>query len=244
MAALLVFWQSDEVCTTITSIRSMPSSRIFTFASRQGADGAQGDDTSKLKPLVPDWVNCEWKPDPPVDPEDKHCRGFTNNACGRLLCPTELDWNNPIVRAGIRDCIDGHIVMEMSWPTFRYAGYTANLNNLKEGLFKSKLLVQVHHTKTEDIAGDEDGTNIIENNRCAKKDVLGKKVKTHVAQIIKMHKVSPRLIAYVSCQLQFTLSSVTSWQSVDGNFDYMQFWCNIVDFFEHPPGRTVQHNMD
>jgi hypothetical protein len=36
------------------------------------------------------------KPDPPIDPDDKYCHGFVNNTCGRLLCPTELDWNNPI----------------------------------------------------------------------------------------------------------------------------------------------------
>jgi len=65
------------------------------FQLRQGADAARGDDTSKLKSLVSEWVNCEFKPDPPVDPDDKHSRGFTNDACSRLLCPSELDWNNP-----------------------------------------------------------------------------------------------------------------------------------------------------
>jgi hypothetical protein len=62
---------------------------------RQGADAARGDDTSKLKALVSEWVNREFKPDPLVDPDDKHSRGFSNDACGRLLCPSELDWNNP-----------------------------------------------------------------------------------------------------------------------------------------------------
>jgi hypothetical protein len=62
---------------------------------RQGADGARGDDTSKLKSLVADWINREWKPAVQVDPEDKHCRGFLNDVCGKLLCPTKLDWNNP-----------------------------------------------------------------------------------------------------------------------------------------------------
>lgn len=66
----------------------------FCFQLRQGADAARGDDTSKLKPLVSEWVNREFKPDPPVDPDDKHSRGFINDACGRLLCPSELDWNN------------------------------------------------------------------------------------------------------------------------------------------------------
>ncbi|KAG2084948.1 hypothetical protein BD769DRAFT_1374596, partial [Suillus cothurnatus] len=42
----------------------------------------------------------------------------------------------------------------------------------------------------------------------------------------------------------FSLSSVTSWRSVDGNFDYVQFWCTIVDFFERPPGRDAQRRVD
>jgi hypothetical protein len=68
---------------------------VIVIQLRQGADGARGDDTSKLKSLVPDWVNRELKPNPLVDPKDKFCCGFTNDACGRLLCPTELDWNDP-----------------------------------------------------------------------------------------------------------------------------------------------------
>ncbi|KAG1782295.1 hypothetical protein EV702DRAFT_1191957 [Suillus placidus] len=217
---------------------------------RHGADSARGDDTSKLKALVPDWVNREWRPDPPIDPEDKHCRGFAHDTCGRLLCPTELDWNDPIVRAGIRDRADGYVVTKMSWPVFLYAGYTADQNNLEEGLFKSKLLVQAFKaiftspSSAKDVSGDGDGANIIENHRRATKDPLSKKVKTHVAQIIKMNKVSPRSIAYVSCQLRFALSSVTSWRSIDGDFDYTQFWYNIVDFFECPPGRAAQCNID
>lgn len=63
---------------------------------RQGADSARGDDTSKLKSLVAEWVNREFKPDPPVDTDDKHTRGFCNDVCGKLLCPTELDWNDPV----------------------------------------------------------------------------------------------------------------------------------------------------
>ncbi|KAG2116812.1 hypothetical protein DEU56DRAFT_761490 [Suillus clintonianus] len=217
---------------------------------RQGADSARGDDTSKLKSLVSDWVNRDLKPDPPVDSEDKHHRGFTNDACGRLLCPTELDWNNPTVRAGIRDRTDGHVVTEMSWPAFLYAGYTADENNLEEGLFKSKLLIQAFKaiftspSSAKEVVCDGDGANVIENNRRAKKDSSGKRVKMHVAQIINMHKVSPRSIAYVSCQLRFALSSVTSWRSVDGDFDYAQFWSNIVDFFECPPGRVARRNTD
>ncbi|KAG2111820.1 hypothetical protein BD769DRAFT_1674357 [Suillus cothurnatus] len=217
---------------------------------RQGADSARGDDTSKLKALVAEWVNRELKPDPPVDADDKHSRGFTNDACGKLLCPAELDWNNPVVRAGIRDRSDGHIVTDLSFPAFLYDKYTANPNDLEEGLFKSRVLLQAYKavftspSSAKDIEGDGDGIDVIQNNRRANKSVFRVKVKKHVAQIIKMKKVTPRSIAYIACQVRFALSSVTSWRSIDGDFDYEQFWRTIVDFFERAPGRTAQRRID
>ncbi|KAG2135991.1 hypothetical protein DEU56DRAFT_913081 [Suillus clintonianus] len=213
---------------------------------RQGADGARGDDTSKLKTLISEWVNRELKPDPPVDHDDKHCRGFINDACGRLLCPAELDWSNLAVRAGIRDRSEGHVVTELSFPTFLYDKYNANPDDLEEGLFKGKILVQGYKavftspSSAKDIDGDGDGADVVRNNANA---LSGIKVKKHVAQIIKMDKVTPRSIAYIACQVRFALSSVTSWRSVDGDFDYIQFWRIIVDFFEFAPGREAQRRV-
>ncbi|KAG1838751.1 hypothetical protein C8R48DRAFT_751521 [Suillus tomentosus] len=159
---------------------------------RQGADSGRGDDTSKLKNLVADWINREFKPNPPVNADDKHCRGFVNDA----------------VRAGIRDRTDGYIVTEMSWPTFLYEQYTADQDNLEKGLFKSTLLLQAFKaiftspSSAREVAGDGDAAN-----------------------------------------LRFALSSVNSWRSIDGDFDYIPFWHNIVDFFERPPGRAAQQNV-
>ncbi|KIK31418.1 hypothetical protein CY34DRAFT_103330, partial [Suillus luteus UH-Slu-Lm8-n1] len=45
-------------------------------------------------------------------------------------------------------------------------------------------------------------------------------------------------------KLRFALSSVTSWRSVDGDFDYVPFWQNIVDFFERPPGRIAGRKVE
>ncbi|KAG2102599.1 hypothetical protein BD769DRAFT_1335585, partial [Suillus cothurnatus] len=196
---------------------------------RQGADSARGDDTSKLKTLISEWINHEFKPDQPIDPDDKHSRGFNNDVCGGLLCPAEIDWNNPVVKAGIRNRSEGYIVTDMSFPTFLYDKYTANPDDLEEGLFKGKILLQGYKavftspSSAKDIDGDGDGADVIRNNRSAKRSSAGVKVKKHVAQIIKMRKVTPRSIAYIACQVRFALSSVTSWQSVDGDFDYIQF---------------------
>ncbi|KAG1769025.1 hypothetical protein EDD22DRAFT_949209 [Suillus occidentalis] len=200
--------------------------------------------------LVSEWINREFKPDPPVDPDDKNSRGFTNDACGRLLCPAELNWSDPGVRAGIRDRSDGYIVTDLSFPAFMYEKYTANPDDLEEGLFKGKILVQGYKavftspSSAKDTECDGDGADIIQNNRRARNPYCALKVKKHVAQIIRMEKVTPRSLAYIACQVRFALSSVTSWRSVDGDFDYVQFWRTLVDFFEKAPGREARRRVD
>lgn len=49
-------------------------------------------------------------------------------------------------RAGIRDHADGYIVTDLSFPAFLYDKYTANPDDLEEGLFKGKILLQVCRT--------------------------------------------------------------------------------------------------
>lgn len=47
------------------------------------------------------------------------------------------------VKAGIRDRADGYTVTDMSFPAFVYEKYTANPDDLEDGLFKGKILLQV-----------------------------------------------------------------------------------------------------
>jgi hypothetical protein len=56
-------------------------------------------------------------------------------------------------------------------------------------------------SSAKDVEGDGDGADVIENNRHAKNAYSEIKVKKHVAQIIKMKKVTPRSIAYIACQV-------------------------------------------
>lgn len=112
---------------------------------------------------------------------------------------------------------------ELSFPAFLYERYTANLDDLEAGLFKGRILVQVRGTESpghdltvccqgfkavftspssaKDVEGEGDGADIIENNRRTRRAGWGLKVKKHVAQIIKMEKVTPRSIAYIACQV-------------------------------------------
>ncbi|KAG2337757.1 hypothetical protein BDR05DRAFT_1004778 [Suillus weaverae] len=150
---------------------------------RQGADMARGDDTAKLKALVASWV---------------------------LSTMLAVDYSVPLnmigMTQGIRNRSDGYIVTNLSFPSFLYERYTANADNLEEGLFKGRILVQAYKavftspSSAKDVEGDGDGADISANNRRAQKSSYGIKVKKHVAHIIQMKKVMPRSIAYIACQ--------------------------------------------
>lgn len=80
--------------------------------------------------------------------------------------------------------------------------------------------------------------------------------RSHVASLIGMRRVTPRSIAYVAlqvcsasvwafeaadtCQLRFALSSATAWNSMDGLFNYQEFYYACVDYFELVPGPVAQ----
>ncbi|KAG0700511.1 hypothetical protein DFH29DRAFT_1001093 [Suillus ampliporus] len=221
---------------------------------KKGADAARGDDTSSLKDLVAGWVNQEFRPSPLIRPDDKHSHGFASDACGKLLCPAEWDWDQACVKAGIRDRTTKYIVLENSWPLFMYKKYKVNSDNLEESFLKSKLLVLAFKSiftssssakeVDGDGDGDGDGADILENNRHAWRKSDQSKVKTCVASIIDMRKVTPRAITYIVCQVRFALSGVSSWRTVDSNFDYEIFWTNIVAFFEVVPGPVTRCRVD
>ncbi|KAG2737403.1 hypothetical protein P692DRAFT_20761886, partial [Suillus brevipes Sb2] len=63
----------------------------------KGADGARADDTTRLKVTVASWLMQQNPPpNPVIQGQNKICRGFNNNATGRLICPVDYDWNDPM----------------------------------------------------------------------------------------------------------------------------------------------------
>ncbi|KAG1895899.1 uncharacterized protein F5891DRAFT_926452, partial [Suillus fuscotomentosus] len=206
---------------------------------KRGADAARGDDTSTLKDLVATWVNQDFHLSPllrysPSEllylhrSNDKQLCGFAHDVCGNLLCPAEWDWNDNRVKAGIRNRTSDFIVSENSWPRFMYENYLFDVSDLEKGLFKSKILVQAFNaiftspSSAREADGDGDGADILENNRHARRALNQVKVKMCV---------------------HFALSSISSWRTIDGDFDYEGFWNNIVDFFKEVPGPVARRRV-
>ncbi|KAG1756193.1 uncharacterized protein EDB91DRAFT_1241291 [Suillus paluster] len=131
-----------------------------------------------------------------------------------------------------------------------YENYEVDTKSLERGLMKLKLLVMgfkaifTSPSSANEVDREWDGANILENNQRAERQSDQAKVKTCMASIIGMRKVTPHAIAYTACQIQFTLSCITSWHTVNGDFDYQLFWNNIVDVFEDAPGPAVQVRLN
>lgn len=196
----------------------------------KGADSARGDDATSLKSAVVHWLMSAEPEEPPLRPDEKDGRGFDHDLTGRLLCPVDYNWWRADHRTAIRDCHPDFLVTAYSWPTFLYENELFDPNNPTDGLFKGKLLVkafkQIFTSPTSVLKMDDESSPRKRRRRDERR------TRSHVASLLGMKSVSPRAVAYTAVQLRFALSSCGAWRVVDGEFNYEDFYNNIVDFFE------------
>jgi hypothetical protein len=66
---------------------------------RTGLSAARSDDIASLKAVVIDWVSmAPFNAATTIHPlprNSKNTRGFHNPVIGELLCPTDLNWQDP-----------------------------------------------------------------------------------------------------------------------------------------------------
>lgn len=125
---------------------------------QKGSAGARSDDTKSIKGPIIDWITPSGEPLRPLLARNmKMDRGFHHERTGLLLCPVELDWNDPeyalsprfpeafsqphSVKQGLRSGELG--VSGDQWPLFLFAGYKFNPEDPWDGLFRSPLLLCV-----------------------------------------------------------------------------------------------------
>jgi hypothetical protein len=59
----------------------------------EGRRAARHENVHSIKEEILHWgLTFE----PPLDPSSKEQRGFYHFDCGKLLCPPEYDWNDPL----------------------------------------------------------------------------------------------------------------------------------------------------
>lgn len=206
---------------------------------RKGADGARGDDANALKIAIVNWLNeASSRPEPLLSPTDKSGRGFYNDVTGRLLCPVDYDWCDASIRSAIREYHPKYPVTAHTYPAFVYLRGQYDPINPSKGLFKGELLVRafcsIFTSPSSARAELDDDEDAVGSSRKARKITRGTRTRCDVAGLLKMRSVDPRAIAYTTCQLRFALSSSTSWNVHDEEFDYNVLYRNIIDYFERP----------
>ncbi|KIJ64997.1 hypothetical protein HYDPIDRAFT_110896 [Hydnomerulius pinastri MD-312] len=216
---------------------------------RKGADSARGDDTANLKGAVVTWIGELFHPiSPPLSPTTKEDRGFVHDATGKLICPAEYNWILDSVKGKIRDRDPSFLVTAHSWPLFLYQNSEFDPTDVEKGLFCSSLMVKAFKYLFTSPSSAKD----VEDDRAQQSGTSRRQVsaglktatKNHVASIMGLKTVTPRSIAYTAVQLRFALSSVNSWRNTDGDFDYQQFYYNIIAFFEVTPGTLAKKRVD
>ncbi|KAG1907215.1 uncharacterized protein F5891DRAFT_1181512 [Suillus fuscotomentosus] len=199
------------------------------------------DDTTRLKVIIASWLMQDTPPpNPVIHGQSKMGRGFNNDATGRLICPVDYDWSDPVIQQGIRDYHPDYRVMAHSWPAFLYRDERYDPLNPTDGLFKGKLLLKtfkyIFTSPTSAELDDQEQTSpaMLSTQGPPKQRRTDGEHRTRcdVAGLLNMKSVQPRSIAYAAVQLRFALSSTGSWRIVDDEFNHQEFYDNIVDFLE------------
>ncbi|TEB18853.1 hypothetical protein FA13DRAFT_1719410 [Coprinellus micaceus] len=158
---------------------------------------------------------------PPLLRNVKTGRGFYHESTGAYLCPTDFDWSDPTVKAGLRS---GQLVMTgLHWSKFLYKGLQVNPANAWDGLFRSKIMVLAYkHVFISPSAASGESRATRAGN----------------AQIHGMGSVTPASLAYVATLLRFSLSHWNIFNRNDKQADSERFYGSILEFLEDPQEDT------
>jgi len=213
----------------------------FCAPLQSGANDARSDDTGRLKVAVADWLNNRGHSDTRLSAGEslsankKEERGISHDVTGRLLCPIDYDWDDPQVRANLRDAAPGYNYTHGFFLRCLYLDEAGDPEDPEEGFLKGPLLVRAfRHIFTSPSSASKE--NSISGSTSRRRDI---------ANTLHMNnQVSPRSIAYTATQLVFSLGSAREWKREHAGFHYPAFYNFIVDYLEVPRDETSQRDVN
>ncbi|KAJ7173698.1 hypothetical protein C8R46DRAFT_1189872 [Mycena filopes] len=243
----------EELVKWIPSIRTAlvtmaPDELAEMFAQMaKGATGANGDDVNSVRAAMAGFIGKGAKD--PLVATSRHNRGPEGEVTGPLIFPVDYDYNDPAVRAKVVDADPEFLITADSWPCGVYLNGVYDPEDYEKGLFKSLSLLQTYlhiftsprsandaTVDTEQAPGTE---NIPPSEPPRKKRRTGYVSKKSISAKVSMRRVTPE----VDCH-RFALSDAPQWNDKDGDFDYILYYNNIVDWFEAAPGPVAQKAVD
>ncbi|KAJ7938032.1 hypothetical protein B0H13DRAFT_2648853 [Mycena leptocephala] len=215
-----------ELCRFIIPIRKLLAEAeheelapVLT-ALRAGSRNARSDDTKNVREAIVPWLTIVYPElNPPLDGHSRENRGIYHDDLSRLLCPVEFDWADKDVRTAIRESDPDYQITADSWWAGLYPIDKFYPTHPDARLFTNILLLKVY------------------------KFIFTSpfKSKRNVAAIIGLKAVTGRSIAYAAYRV--ALSDASHWDDQDGAFDYREFYNNVVEYFEFPPGPVARQEV-
>ncbi|KAJ7146777.1 hypothetical protein C8R44DRAFT_18644 [Mycena epipterygia] len=225
-------------------------------ALRNGARNARSDDTKNIKVAIVPWLQRLFPDMDALDSDTRDDRGMYNDDIGGILCPIEYDWQNPEIRTRIREGDPDYLVTANSWFHGLFPHQKFNPERPEEGIFMNVMLlmvwkyiftspISVKTTMQEETAPSTSSPRSPRGRGRPKRNArrAAPTPKRSVASIIGLTRVSGRSIAYACVQYRVALSDQHHWEEQDGSFDYIQFYNNVVDYFEFPPGPIAKKDV-
>ncbi|KAF6741224.1 hypothetical protein DFP72DRAFT_1084620 [Ephemerocybe angulata] len=188
----------------------------------KGIASSRSDDTKSLKSVVVDWITpLNGVLVPPISRNVKTDRGYHHPRTGELLCPVNLDWNDPKIR---RDLSSGQLVPSGDlWPRFIFRGYEYVPSEPWQGLLRSSLLVSAYkHVFTS--------PSSVGAQNCS----ASRATRSSNARIHGMQSVTIASIAYIATQVRFALSSTPVFSRNDNVTDSEFFYNLVIELLEDP----------
>ncbi|KAL1711753.1 hypothetical protein EV715DRAFT_297736 [Schizophyllum commune] len=161
------------------------------FFTEARADVARGDDISKVKAAVAEWLNASpYNCTPPLSSRSREKRGFQNRVTGKQMPPIEYDCDNPVVFENIK---------------------RGDPNDVEHLFLRGPLLLKTvclifTAPSSSDTVDDDDGEEEASESSPSKKhkDNAGKATKSPVATLLHMNgEITPRAIAYAAILMLF-----------------------------------------
>ncbi|KAG2737704.1 hypothetical protein P692DRAFT_20883308 [Suillus brevipes Sb2] len=193
----------------------------------KGASSARGEDTKSLKPVVIDWiVPAGDVVVPPLPRNSKITRGFNHPITGRLLCPAELDWNDPETKQKLQS---GEIAVSGDqWPLFLYANEAYDPDDPWNGLLRSRLLINAfRHVFTSPSSVEKEP----------------KATRAGNARLHGMTAVTAPSVAYIATQVRFAICSSSVFSRTDTTTDSETFYHSLLDLLEDTDERREVQDL-
>ncbi|KAJ3535559.1 hypothetical protein NMY22_g6431 [Coprinellus aureogranulatus] len=206
------------------TVKGRSSDEMVDIRVTDGVAQARTSDSKLLKHSVVDWITPFNEPlSPPIPKDKKTNRGYNHSRTGWLLCPVDLDWDNPEIRQNLPALESAGVGDKYQWPRFMYQGYEYNPRDKWSGFLRSSILLNAFNQIFVLPRMDVD---------TGKKAKQPRSSNTSIAQTYSMSSVTVAALAYTTTQVRFSLVTSRVLACKDRVTDSERFYNRLIATLE------------